>query len=68
MFTPKQTIIDTFKKIATDLSLPDLLETKRQVNRQLAFGKVSDTFNSDPVTAYAVAEVLQKEYFKRMAD
>ena len=61
-------IIQKFEQSAPTLSNSDLLAMKRDVNRQLAYSKISDTYNHDPITAFKVAEVLQREYIRRMGD
>ena len=64
----KKSLVENYRNTAGTLNDADLATVKRSVNRQLAYGKIGEEFNHDPITAFAVAEVLQREQFSRLRD
>jgi hypothetical protein len=64
----KSEIVQKVEHVVPTLSDNALLALKRDVNRQLAYSKISETYNHDPITAFKVAEVLQREHIRRMGD
>jgi hypothetical protein len=50
---------------AKHMTLEELLDAKKKINRQLAYSKVSDEFNNCAITAFKCVEVIQREIWRR---